>query len=119
MRWIGIGIIGLAGGFVSGLFGVGGGVLFVPLLILFLNANPHLAIGTSLVAIIPTALVGAVRHFSEGSVDLRIALVLALFAGVGAWLGAGTSLRLEAVLLRKLFALFLLILAVRLFFKGA
>lgn len=117
MRWIGIGMIGLAGGFVSGLFGVGGGVLFVPLLVLFLNTNLHLAIGTSLVAIVPTALMGAIRHFSERSVDLRIALVLAIFAMAGAWLGAGISLRLNLVLLRRLFALFLFVLAFRLFLE--
>ena len=101
MRWIGIGIIGLAGGFASGLFGVGGGVLFVPLVILFLKANPHLAIGTSLAAIVPTALVGALRHSSEGWVDFRMAFVLALCAMAGAWLGAGISVRLDVVLLRR------------------
>ena len=116
---MGIGIIGLTGGFVSGLFGVGGGVLFVPLLVLFLNMNLHLAIGTSLAVIVPTALVAAIRHFSERSVDLKVALALALCAMVGAWLGAGISLRLDLVLLRRLFALFLFVLAVRLFFKGA
>lgn len=119
MRWIGIGIIGLLGGFVSGLFGVGGGVLFVPLLVLFLHTNLHLAIGTSLAAIVPTALVGAIRHFSAGSVDLRVALALALCAMGGAWLGAELSLRLDLILLRRLFALFLFFIAFRLFFTAA
>ena len=117
MRWLGIGLIGLAGGFVSSLFGVGGGVIFVPLLVLVLNMNLHLAIGTSLAAIVPTALVGAFRHFSGGSVDFRAALLLAIFAMVGAWLGAGLSLRMEVVLLRKIFALFLFVVALRLFFQ--
>lgn len=116
MRWIGIGIIGLLGGFASGLFGVGGGVLFVPLLVLFLNTSLHVAIGTSLAAIVPTALVGAVRHFSEGSLDLRMALVLAVCAMAAAWFGAGISLRLDLVLLRRLFAVFLFFMALRLFF---
>ena len=118
MRWIGIAVIGLLGGLVSGLFGVGGGLIFVPLLVLFLNLNLHLAIGTSLAAIVPTALVGAIRHFSERSVDLKMALALALCAMIGAWLGAGISLRLDLVLLRKLFALFLFVLALRLFFQS-
>lgn len=118
MRWIGIGIIGLLGGFASGLFGVGGGVLFVPLLVIFLNVNLHLAIGTSLVAIVPTALAGACRHFSAGSVEWRTALCLAAFAIVGAWLGAGVSLRMDVSILRKIFALFLVILAFRLFFES-
>lgn len=114
--WIGIGLIGLAGGFASGLFGVGGGVLFVPLMILCFGINTHLAIGTSLAAIFPTALAGALRHFAAGWVDWRLATVLALFAIVGAWLGAGISIRLEVTLLRKLFALLLFLLSFRLFF---
>ena len=117
MRWIGIGLIGLAGGLVSGLFGVGGGVLFVPLLILLLKVNVHLAIGTSLAAIVPTAFVGAIRHFLGDGIDFRIALYLALFAMLGAWLGAEVSIRLDVGVLRKLYALLLVGLAIRLFFE--
>lgn len=118
MRWLGIGLIGLFGGLTSGLFGVGGGVVFVPLLVLLFSFNLHLAIGTSLAAIVPTAVVGAWRHFSEGWIDFRVALLLALFAMVGAWLGAGLSLKLDLILLRKIFAGFLFVVALRLFFKA-
>ena len=118
MHWLGIGLIGLLGGVASGLFGVGGGVIFVPLLIIFFNFNPHLAIGTSLVVIIPTALAGAFRHFAAKSVDFQTAAILILFAVLGAWFGAGISLKLDAVMLRKLYALFLLGVAARLFFKS-
>ena len=115
MRWIFIGIIGIAGGWVSGLFGVGGGVLFVPLLVLLLKLDVHLAIGTSLAAIVPTAFIGASRHFAEGKMDFRMALLLAFFAMAGAWLGAGLSLQMDVVLLRRVFAVFLIFLAARLF----
>jgi len=54
MTYLFVALIGLLGGFVSGLVGVGGGTVFVPLLILLLKFNPHLAIGTSLAIIIPT-----------------------------------------------------------------
>lgn len=118
VRWIGIGLIGLAGGLASGLFGVGGGILFVPLLVIFFNVNLHLAIGTSLAAIVPTALVGAFRHLHENSVDLKMALALALFAMLGAWLGSGLSLQMDVTGLRKLFAVFLFVLAFQLFFKS-
>lgn len=116
LRLLGIGIIGLIGGFVSGLFGVGGGLLFVPLLVLFFGINIHVAIGTSLAAIVPTALVGATRHFLHHSVDFKVALILTLFAIIGAWLGSGVSIRLDVVLLRKFFACFLFVLALRMFF---
>ena len=91
-------------------------MVFVPLLIVLLNWNIHLAIGTSLAAIVPTACVAAFRHFRENSVNLKIAAVLALLAIVGAWLGAGISLKTDVVVLRKVFAVFLLILAARLYF---
>ena len=117
LHLMGVVLIGLVGGFASGLFGVGGGILFVPLLILFFGMNIHAAIGTSLAVIVPTALVGAFRHFSDHSIDMKAAFLLALFAMVGAWLGAGVSIRMDVVLLRKLFACFLFVLALRLFFK--
>ena len=117
LRLVGIGVIGLIGGFASGLFGVGGGLLFVPLLVLFLGVNIHVAIGTSLAAIVPTALVGAARHFFHHSVDFKMALALALFAMIGAWVGSGVSIRLDVVMLRKIFAGFLFVLALRMFFK--
>lgn len=117
LRLLGIGIVGLIGGIVSGLFGVGGGLLFVPLLVLFFGVNIHVAIGTSLAAIVPTALAGATRHFLNQAVDFKMVLVLALFAMMGAWIGSGLSIRLDVVLLRKLFAGFLFVLALRMFFK--
>lgn len=111
-------LIGIVGGITSGLFGVGGGVIFVPLLMLLMKWNIHLAIGTSLLAIIPTALLGGVRYASRGRAEIGAALVLAGFAMAGAWLGTEMSFRLDAVLLRKLFAGFLLVMAARLFFQS-
>ena len=83
MRWILIGLIGIAGGFASSLFGVGGGALFVPLLILLVSFNPHTAIGTSLAVIIPTAFIGAIAHVKAGMFDWKTAAILAAFAGIG------------------------------------
>ena len=116
MRWIGIALIGIAGGFSSSLLGIGGGILFVPLLVLFLSMNLHLAIGTSLAAIVPTAIVGTFRHFSQGQVDWKIAGILSVFAITGAWIGAGISFQLDPLILRRVFALLLAGLALRLFF---
>lgn len=112
-----IAMIGVLGGITSGLFGVGGGVLFVPLLILFGPFDPHLAIGTSLAAIVPTAMVGAWKHGSVQLLDWKTALLLALFAMLGAWLGATLSLKLDSVLLKRFYSLFLILIAVKLFFS--
>lgn len=118
MRWIALAFIGMAGGFVSGLFGVGGGVIFVPFLVLLLGVNLHLAIGTSLAAIVPTALIGALQHFSKGQVSLKTSLFLAIFAILGTWLGAHLSLQLDTLVLRRAFAVFMIFLAVRMFFTS-
>lgn len=117
MSYFIIALIGVLGGIVSGLFGVGGGILFVPLLILLKNFNPHLAIGTSLAVIVPTALVAAFRHSLAGMIDWKTVLILALFAIGGAWLGSELSLKLETGVLRRLYAFFLLALAFKLFFQ--
>ena len=116
MSWIGIVLIGLLGGIASGFFGVGGGVIFVPLLVLFRRMDIHTAIGTSLAVIVPTALAAALRNTSAGTVDWKIVLPVTLFAIAGAWAGSNFSLRLDALLLKRIFAFFLLVMAARLFF---
>lgn len=118
MAYIIVAFIGILGGLASGFFGVGGGLIFVPLLILLRGADPHVAIGTSLAAIVPTAIVGAYRHFGAGFIDWKTALLLILFAAMGAWIGAGLSIRLDTVLLRKLFAVFLLAVSFKMFFQN-
>ena len=79
--------LGAAGGFVSGLLGVGGGVLFVPALALVLGLGQHEAEATSLLAIVPVALVGAWRQRSYGNLDLGDGLTVGVLAIGGAVLG--------------------------------
>jgi len=109
--------IGTLGGMASGLLGVGGGLLFVPLLVFFLGFDMHTAIGTSLAVIVPTAMIALFRHGQADAVDWKTALIIAFFAVAGAWLGAAISLKLNTVILRRLFAGLLVLVAVRLFFK--
>ena len=77
-------LIGLVAGVVAGLLGVGGGALFVPALTIFLGLNQLDAEATSLLAIIPVALVGAWRQNANGNVELRTGLVLGALAAAGA-----------------------------------
>lgn len=106
--------VGLAAGFLSGLFGVGGGILVVPALVLVLGMDQRLAHGTSLAAIVPIAVSGVAGYATEDSIDW--AVVLCLFAG--SWLGAvaGTHLlhRLSSRTLAIAFALVMAATAVRL-----
>lgn len=80
--------IGLVSGFFSGLFGIGGGLLVVPALVVLLKVDQRLAVGTSLLAILPAATASALSYASGGSVDWAVAGILALGAILGAQLGA-------------------------------
>ncbi len=108
-------VVGLAAGFMSGLFGVGGGILVVPALVLVLHMEQRLAHGTSLAAVLPISLMSLVTYWGQGHVDWWLALWLSLGALAGAVLG--TRL-LHVVPHRALgygFAAVLLVTAVRLF----
>jgi uncharacterized protein len=105
--------IGLAAGFLAGLLGVGGGILLVPAMTLLLGYDHHVATGTSLLVIIPSALAGSWTHHRRGAFVLRDAAVLAVGGILGAVLGAVFALSLEDVLLRRLFGLFILASAAR------
>ncbi|MFA7255637.1 MAG: sulfite exporter TauE/SafE family protein [Candidatus Omnitrophota bacterium] len=109
-------LIGILGGFLGGLFGVGGGTIFVPLLMLLKGFDVHRAIGTSLLIIIFTALSGAVFHGKAGMVDWKAAIILGAFSILGVWLGTKLSLKLDVLMLQRLFAVFLVVIAVKLFF---
>ncbi len=108
--------IGLLGGFTSGLLGVGGGVVFVPLLLMLKGFDPHRAIGTSLLVIVFTGVFGAFFHSRAGMVDMKAAVLMGLFSILGVWLGTQGSLRVDVILLRRIFAVFLFLMAVKLFF---
>lgn len=116
MTYVLLGLTGIIGGIASGLFGVGGGLIFVPFLILLRAYDPHTAIGTSLAIVVPTALVGAFKYTKAGMIDWKIVPIILGFAFVGAWMGANLSLQMEAVLLRRCFAVFLLLTAIKMFF---
>jgi uncharacterized membrane protein YfcA len=105
-------LLGLAAGVLAGMFGVGGGILFVPTLIA-LGLNEHDAVGTSLLAIIPTALVGTWRQARYGNVRRRAALTLGLAAAVAAQGGVVLAQSISDATLRRLFAGLLVLVALQ------
>lgn len=105
-------LIGLLAGFLSALFGVGGGIVVVPLLILLLVYTPHVATATSLAAIGITALAGTITFAIAGEVDPAHALLVGLPAAAGAAAGATVQQRVRARELSYLFAAFLVAIAV-------
>jgi uncharacterized membrane protein YfcA len=101
-------LIGLAAGVVAGLLGVGGGALFVPALTIFLGLSQLDAEATSLLAIIPVALVGAWRQNANGNVELRTGLTLGVLAAAGATGGVLLANALPQRVLEVGFALLIL-----------
>jgi uncharacterized membrane protein YfcA len=110
-------VIGVAAGFLSGLFGVGGGTIVVPLLVLLAGFAAMDATGTSLAAIGITALFGIIAFGVLGEVSWADAAVVGAPAMVGALVGTWLQQRVSSRLLVGLFSVFLLAIAARLFFE--
>jgi uncharacterized protein len=108
-------LVGLAAGFLSGLFGVGGGILMVPALVMLLGMGQRLAHGTSLAAIVPIAVAGVVGYALDGEIDWAAAAFLIVgSAGVGARIGTHLLHVLPQRVLALVFGLLLLATAARL-----
>lgn len=104
--------VGVVAGLLAGLFGVGGGVVIVPSLILVARMVPERAIGTSLAAmLLPVGALGVWQYYRGGFVDVRAALFVALGILFGAWLGAHVALKLPTRDLQRAFAVFLVFVA--------
>jgi uncharacterized protein len=115
-----IALVGLAAGFLSGLFGVGGGILIVPALVIVLAMGQRLAHGTSLAAIVPIALAGVVGYALEGEIDWAASLFLIIgSAGLGARIGTHLLHVLPQRALALGFALVLLATAARMVFDDS
>lgn len=111
--------IGLAAGILSGLFGIGGGVMIVPALLFLVKLKPEQAIGTSLASLLlPVGALGAWRYYRDGFVEMKGAMLIALGLFAGAWVGANVALRLQSRDLQRGFAVFLAYVAVQLWISA-
>ena len=111
-------VIGLAAGVLAGLFGIGGGVLIVPALVLLAKFPPQVATGTSLgVLLLPVGLLGVWEYHKAGNIRIGPALWIAAGLFVGAYFGAKIAQQMSPLVLRRLFSVFLLFVAVRLWME--
>lgn len=111
-------LIGIVAGILSGMFGIGGGLIIVPALTLFLGMPILIATGTSLGALLlPVGLLGAYEYYRNGNLDPRASLLLALGIFAGAWFGAQVAHAVPAEHLKRAFAILLVLAAVRLWFS--
>jgi uncharacterized protein len=107
-------LIGLTAGVLSGLFGIGGGVLIVPALLLVARMSPVVATGTSLAALLlPVGALGAWQYYRQGNVNVVAALCIAFGLIVGAYFGARFAQQMSPLALRRAFAVFLGVVAVK------
>lgn len=111
--------IGLAAGVMSGLFGIGGGIIIVPALLLLAKMPAQMATGTSLgVLVLPVVSLGAWTYFRNGHVNVKASLLVAAGLFVGGWIGATFAQGLAPDVLRRMFAVFMVVVAVRLWFAS-
>jgi uncharacterized protein len=106
-------LIGLATGFLSGLMGVGGGIIAVPAMVAFLHVTQHKAHGTSLAMMVLTASASAIAYSTRGQVDVGLSITLAVGTVVGAYLGARVMSRVPAHQLRLIFGIFILLVGLK------
>jgi uncharacterized membrane protein YfcA len=107
--------IGLAAGILSGVFGIGGGVIIVPALIYMAGFRQHSATGTSLAVLLPPIGIGAMwEYYRHGNVDLRVAMIMAVAVFAGGWIGALVANRVSGPYLRLAFGVFVVVLGVSL-----
>jgi uncharacterized protein len=110
---VGILAFGLCTGMLSGILGIGGGTFMVPFMVLALGIGQHAAEATSLLVVLPTSVVATVVLARRGAVDVRKALKLGLMGAAGGAAGALIALALPADALRRVFGVFMLIVALR------
>ena len=110
-------VLGVVAGVLAGMLGVGGGVLFIPTLVA-LGLSQHVATGTSLLAIIPTAVVGTWRQARYGNVRWRAALLIGAAAAAAAQAGVFVAESLAESTLRRLFAALLVVVAAQIAWRA-
>ena len=105
-------IIGLAAGVLSGLVGVGGGIIIVPALVYFLGFSQHMAQGTSLGLLLPpVGILAVANYYKQGYIDPKVVTIMCLAFVIGAFAGSKFSLAISEEKLKKIFAVVLLLIA--------
>jgi uncharacterized membrane protein YfcA len=114
MQTILVSTIGLLAGILSGMFGIGGGVIIVPALMLVVGFSIKMASGTSLVALLlPVGLLGAAEYYRQGQINIIAAICLAIGLFIGAYFGAKITISLPELMVKRAFGVLLLVLAIR------
>jgi uncharacterized protein len=107
-------IIGLAAGVLSGLVGVGGGIIVVPALVFFLSFSQQQAQGTSLgLLLLPVGILAVLNYYKQGHIDFRVIGIMAVAFIIGGWLGSKWALSLPEITVKRIFAIILFYSAIK------
>ena len=110
-------LIGIAAGMLSGLVGIGGGLVIVPALVYFLGFSQHTAQGTSLAMILlPVGIFAVIFYYKQGHVDIKVVWLLAVGFIIGSALGSKVALNLPQETVKKIFAVLMILIAVKMLF---
>jgi len=110
--------IGLMTGIFGGIFGVGGGVVLIPALVFFLGMDQHTAQGTSMAVLLPPiGFFAAYNYYKAGQVNIWYALIIAAAFMIGGYFGSKIALNLPENIMKKVFGIFLILVAIKLIFS--
>ena len=107
-------VIGIFAGTLSGLVGIGGGIVIVPALVLFLGFSQHQAQGTSLgLLLLPVGILAVINYYNKGYVDLKVIAIMSIAFVIGGWLGSKMAISISQETVRKIFAIVLFYTAIK------
>lgn len=110
-------LIGLAAGVLSGMIGIGGGIIIVPALVFVLGFTQKEAQGTSLgLLLLPVGILAVLNYYKEGYIDIKVVAIMCVSFVLGGWLGSKISLSLPQETVKKIFAVVLLLVAGKMLF---
>jgi uncharacterized membrane protein YfcA len=115
---LGLILLGLLSGFLSGLIGIGGAVIIIPALVFLFGFEQHLAQGTTIaLMVLPIGLFAAINYYQKGMVDLKTALFISLGFIIGGYLGSLLALQISTLALKRILAGVLVLIAIKLLFS--
>lgn len=113
-----IALIGITAGLLGGLFGLGGAIIIIPSLVMILGYSQQMAQGTALIMmVLPVGALAAFQYYQKGFVDVKAAMILAVFFFIGGYFGAKLATAISQDILKKAFAIMLVFIAIKMWFQ--
>ncbi|HUV01258.1 MAG TPA: sulfite exporter TauE/SafE family protein [Bacteroidales bacterium] len=111
-------VIGIVTGIMAGMLGIGGAIIMIPALVIFMGLSQQAAQGTSLAVMLPPiGIIAAYNYFKAGQVNIKFAIILAVTFIIGSYFGSKIALSLPQPLLKKIFGILLLLVAAKMLFS--